>query len=110
MRSRLLVCTLILCSAVVLPAQLPSKSGDPTALKNPLSLPMGFERSSGESGLDFIARAAGYSVYLSPGEVVLSFAPAEKEQGAEELVRISFEGANKQALAEAEEALPGVIH
>ncbi|HEV3038482.1 MAG TPA: SBBP repeat-containing protein [Candidatus Angelobacter sp.] len=101
---------MILCSLMVSAAPLASNSGDGTPLLHPLSLPMGFERYDADSNIDFVARAAGYSVYFSPGEIMLDFVPAEKVQGSVELVRVNFVGANKQARPEADEALPGVIH
>ena len=46
-----------------------------SALRNLASLPLGFEQNLGQAASDvrFLSHAAGYSVYLSKGEMLLVF-------------------------------------
>lgn len=101
---------LVVCMAVNAAAQLASRPADPAAFSYRLSLPMGFEDYHGQSGIDFIMRSTGYTVCLSPGQVMISFGPAAGEQGSAEMVRISFQGSDRKARPEGEDVLPGVTH
>jgi beta-propeller repeat-containing protein len=99
----------LLYSSVVSFAQLVPRADDPAKVRNLLASPMSFEGFSGEHSTEFFARASGYSVSLSRGEIKLQFA-TQGRQVTPEIVRISFAGSDEKAQAEPEEALPGVVH
>ncbi|MGC2697433.1 MAG: hypothetical protein WA738_16725 [Candidatus Angelobacter sp.] len=91
-------------------AQLAVRPSAPAIPGHLLSQPIGFEKYSGQSDIDFFMRAAGYSAYLSRSKVVLRFAPLAGEQGPTETIRITFAGSNAKSLPQAEDMLPGVTH
>ena len=86
-------------------------------------LPLSFEPNVGQARKDvgYLARGAGFSIYLSPAAATLALAdttaaakngpshvPAPSARRRAEIVRISLEGANRDAKASARGRLPGV--
>jgi hypothetical protein len=81
-------------------------------------LPMSFEKNAGQSSgeVDFIARGAGYSVFLTPGEAVLALKkhpvadrphdPAASETAGGATIRMALVGASRGRAA-GERELPG---
>ena len=108
--ARFITVSLILLSGTFAFGQRPSQVVERPVVGDHMRLPMGFEKYVGQSNVDFVAQSPGYSVYLSRGEVIVSFGSRAGESVPPELVRISFAGTNKQSQASAEDPLPGVIH
>ena len=77
--------------------------GQSNTLASYLNLPLAFEANQGQADARarFIARGAGYGLYLSSGEAVLSL------QGEAQPLRLKLIGANSQARIEGCEMLPG---
>ena len=97
---------LFIAFPTVLTAQPWAENYDRSA-RNLLRHPAGFEKYSGPGQSDYVSVSLGYSVYLSPGEVILAFSGDTRPP---EMVRIRFTGANPQSRPSAEEPLPGVTH
>ena len=97
---------LFIAFPTVLTAQPWAENYDRSA-RNLLRHPAGFEKYSGPGQSDYVSVSLGYSVYLSPGEVMLAFSGDTRPP---EMVRIRFSGANPQSRPSAEEPLPGVTH
>src|SRR5207248_988444 len=84
-------------------------------------LPMSFEKNAGQSdpGVEFIARGAGYSVFLSAGETVLvvkkqrlperTSDAVAKEAKAAATIRMKLVG-SKPVLPAGEDQLPGKVN
>ena len=80
--------------------------------------PMSFEKNAGQSrsGVDFIARGSGYSVFLTPGEAVLALKkqrppdrtrdPIAKQEEGGATIRMALVGSSP-ARAAGEDELPG---
>ena len=97
---------LFIAFPIVLTAQPWAGNYDRSA-RNLLRHPAGFEKYRGPGQSDYVSVSLGYSVYLSPGEVMLAFSGDTRPP---EMVRIRFTGANPQSRPSAEEPLPGVTH
>ena len=81
-------------------------------------LPMSFEKNAGQSpsGVDFIARGAGYSVFLTPGGAILAMRkqppsdrkhiPAATQRDGSAAIRMALVGSSP-ARAAGEDELPG---
>jgi beta-propeller repeat-containing protein len=102
----LLVLILFLVFPVLLKAQ-PWADSYSRAGRRGLTLPQGFEQYSGPDRIDYVSSSRGYRVYLSSGEVRVTF---RGDGQPPETVRIRFAGSNQQSPPEAEDPLPGVIH
>src|SRR5688572_24581977 len=72
-------------------------------------LPLHFEVNSGQSDRDvkFISRGAGYTLFLTGAEAVLSLRSATDARAA---VRLAFDGANMNPLIEGLDPQPGRSH
>ncbi len=72
-------------------------------------LPLVFERNLGQTGahVDFIARGAGYGLYLSPAEFVFD---TRTTAGKEATVRAVFLGAERVRRGIASQPLPGKVN
>ena len=70
-------------------------------------LPLYFEENVGQSDarVRFLARGAGYSLFLTSDETVAVLQPHEAETGA--VVRMRLGGANEQPVVRGEDLLPG---
>jgi hypothetical protein len=77
----------------VLTAQPWAENYDRSA-RNLLRHPVGFEKYSGPGQSDYVSVSLGYSVYLSPGEVMLAFSGDTRPP---EMVRIRFTGRTRKA-------------
>jgi hypothetical protein len=73
------------------------------------ALPLHFEINRGQTddAVDFLARGAGYSLFLTRGEAVFRLAGSAADDG---IVRIALAGANSAAAAEGLDPLPGRSH
>src|SRR3984893_6112548 len=115
MRLRPYLCAvaLVLFPATISFAQVANQfSNRQVVLQNLGSLPLGFEQNVGEvnKSIGFVCHAAGYSVSLSRGELLVVFADqGAGKQGAETL-RISLAGADKKVEPQGIDVLPGVTH
>src|SRR5271154_566828 len=79
-------------------------------------LPLSFEPNVGQArtGVDYLARGAGFSVYLSPAAATLALADTALSSRAggpnTQVVRINLEGANRDSKASGGGRLPGVAN
>ena len=83
------------------------------------NLPLSFEANQGQTAaqVDFLSRGSGYTLFLTPGEAVLTLlisAPANMGDGAKDVqgtassvLRMQLVGANPQPLATGLDELPG---
>lgn len=71
-------------------------------------LPLSFEQNVGQArgGVNYLARGARFSIYLTPTAATLALAPASASHLR--VLRINLEGANRDAKVSAGERLPGV--
>src|ERR1700691_861600 len=115
-------------SCAALPASVPANRTDQSArsAKNDIAsrrlgvaraygqLPLSFEPNVGQArtGVDYIARGAGFSIYLSPAAATLALADAALSSRSggpnAQVVRINLEGANRDSKASGGGRLPGV--
>ena len=72
-------------------------------------LPLSFEPNVGQAraGVNYLARGAGFSIYLTPTAATLALAPASASAHLSAL-RINLAGADRDAKVSAGERLPGV--
>ncbi len=96
--ARFVTVSLILLSSAFAFGQLPSQVVERPVVGDHMRLPMGFEKYVSQSNVDFVAQSAGYSVYLSRGEVIVSFASSARRIGAAGAGAHQLCG-NKQAIA-----------
>lgn len=77
-------------------------------------LPLSFEPNVGQArkDADYLARGAGFSIYLSPAAATMAFADtavsAKHGPSHAAVIRINLEGANRDTKASARDRLPGV--
>src|SRR5258708_3392310 len=76
------------------------------------ALPLGFEENQGQTDRNarFVSRTAGYSVYLSEGELRVVFSPRNKKQITGETIRIALVRAEKNVEPQGSDLLPGVTN
>ena len=77
------------------------------------ALPLGFEPNVGQTraGIDYIARGAGFSIYLSSSSTTLALTNITASDGSHppaRALRINLAGANRDTKASASNRLPGV--
>src|SRR3984893_5395202 len=113
MKRYLCAVTLVLFPASISFAQAANQpSSRQVVLENLASLPLGFEQNVGQvnKSIGFVCRAAGYSVSLSRGELLVVFHDqGSGKQGAETL-RINLAGADENVEPQGIEVLPGVTN
>jgi len=100
----------VLVLFLVLPAMLkaqPWADNYSRAGRSALTPPEGFEPYSGPDHFDYVSLSRSYGIYLSSGEVIVTF---RGDGQPPETVRIRFAGSNRQSPPVAEDPLPGVIH
>ena len=77
----------------------------------PQALPLIFELNAGQTSSDvkFLSRGAGYTLFLTPAEMVLGFAtsPSQKKAG---VLRMQLPGANPKPRIAGIEELPGKVN
>jgi hypothetical protein len=79
-------------------------------------LPLSFEPNVGQArtGIDYIARGAGFSIYLSPVAATMALADTALSSRSgrpnAQVVRINLEGANRDSKASGGDRLPGVAN
>ena len=76
-----------------------------------LSLPLFFEPNQGQTDpqVRFLARGAGYSLFLTANEAVLELqrSAVSRQPSADNVIRMRLQGANSKAKVSGSEALPG---
>jgi hypothetical protein len=113
LRRYLCAATLVLFPASISFAQAANQpSNRQVVLENLASLPLGFEQNVGEvnKSIGFVCHAAGYSVSLSRGELLVVFNDQGSGKQGTETLRISLAGADKNVEPQGIDVLPGVTH
>ena len=87
-------------------------SSQPKLLESFAALPLGFEQNQGQAdgGVRYVARAAGYSIYLSPDGMLLAFDSRDAMQTKPELVRMSLANANQKVEPQGTNLFPGIFN
>jgi ABC-type microcin C transport system duplicated ATPase subunit YejF len=111
LRFSLRAVTLILFASTPF-AQAANQPSNRQVLENLASLPLGFEQNVGEvnKSVDFVCHAAGYSISLSRGELLVVFNDQGSGKQGTETLRISLAGADKNVEPQGIDVLPGVTH
>ena len=112
LRLSLCAVTLVLFASTPFAQAANQPSNRQVVLEHLASLPLGFEQNEGEvnESVDFVCHAAGYSISLSRGELLVVFGDqGSGKQGAETL-RISLAGADKKVEPQGIDLLPGVTN
>ena len=103
------VFSIVLLLFLVLPV--PASTRADATRPVPQALPLIFELNAGQTSSDvkFLSRGAGYTLFLTPAEMVLGFAtsPSQKKAG---VLRMQLPGANLQPLITGVEELPGKVN
>ena len=86
------------------------RSKDNTQGSRYLNAPISFEANHGQASRDvaFVSHGAGYSLLLSPKQVILSLNEKRNAHGSQRPIRTTFMGANPHAELSGEQKLPGI--
>jgi hypothetical protein len=112
LRFSLRAVTLVLFASTPFAQAASQPSNRQVVLEHLASLPLGFEQNVSEvnKSVDFVCHAAGYSISLSRGELLVVFADQGSGKQGEETLRISLAGADKKVEPQGIDLLPGVTN